>query len=219
MRKYSIYIFDFDGTVADSSKDVWASIEYALNCLNLSLPSYVCEDCANLALSSTALYRLITKGQDEAGEIKFAELVRYHYRNLNTFKKTELYPEIERLLCGLGRTASCHLASNKAQVALFRLLKSKGWNSYFSSVQGTVPEGNVTKENMIRNILQDHPDILPKDVLFIGDSGTDVTAARENKIPVIGVTYGDGDTAKLLVEKPDFVVHSSQELYKLLLNM
>lgn len=216
MQLFRVYIFDFDGTVADTCKDVWNSVEYACSCHGLSLPPHIREDSVNLALSSAEIYRLAAGKADEHAEEVFAQQVRYHYRSLNDFGQTRLYPDMDRLLTALGRRAACHVASNKAQTALDRLLRHKGWENYFTSALGTVPDRTLPKEKMIENIIDTYQGITRSDVLFIGDSYTDIIAARANGIQAAGVTYGDGSPERLLAEKPDYVADSSTALYHLL---
>ena len=215
--QYSVFIFDFDGTVAYTCEDVWSSIAFACNCCNISLPDDFGCDNSKLALSSTEIYRRYTGVSNLEEEKKFANLIRYHYRNLNMFEKTCFYPEMERLLSELSSQAECYVASNKAEIALRRVMEMKSWNCYFKAVYG-MPEGSgKNKSDMIREIIESRPDLEKEQFVYIGDTYSDVVAARNNGIACIGVTYGDGSTEELKKQNPEYLVSSSKELYDLII--
>lgn len=213
---YSVYIFDFDGTVAYTCEDVWLSIQYACEQCSIEVPEKLMKDRKNLALSSSELYRQFTNQCDKSEELNFSNLIRMHYRTLNTFPSTVLYPKMEVILKRLSKEADCFIASNKAEVSLKRLLKEKNWERYFKGIYGTLDEGGRTKTDIIHNLIEEYPDKLREEFVYIGDSCTDINAARQNQISSIGVTYGDGNSESLVREKPDAIVNTGAELYCLL---
>lgn len=50
MHRYSAVLFDFDGTLADTAKDVWDSVRYGFKKNGLSIPDNYAADDRNLAL-------------------------------------------------------------------------------------------------------------------------------------------------------------------------
>ena len=55
------------------------------------------------------------------------------------------------------------------------------------------------------------------DAVMIGDSWGDVQGAQLAGIACIGVTYGDGDTTRLLAAGPDYSVDNVTQLAGLLI--
>ena len=50
----------------------------------------------------------------------------------------------------------------------------------------------------------------------VGDTWTDITAARSCGLPVIAVLYGDGNTKALLAEHPDCTADTGWKLREIL---
>ncbi|MCI7382364.1 MAG: HAD hydrolase-like protein [Hungatella hathewayi] len=214
---YSVYIFDFDGTVANTCEDVWGSVEYACEQCSITIPCDIRRNAGNLALPTKELYRLLKGKSDNWEEKRFAELIRIHYRTINSFPFTSLYPGMKEILDELSGKTTCFLASNKAEPALRRLIKNKQWGKYFERAYGTLDDGSRIKTDMIRLIIENFPEKEKTDFIYIGDTYTDIVAARENGIAAAGVTYGDGDAEKLMAERPDYVAHTCRELYDFLI--
>lgn len=179
---YSVYIFDFDGTVANTCDDVWGSVEYACEQCSVALPSDIRKNAGNLALPTKELYQLLNGKGGNQEEKRFAELIRTHYRTINSFPNTTLYPGMKEILEELSGKASCFLASNKAEPALKRLIKNKRWEKYFDEAYGTLDDGSRVKTDMIRLIMEKFPEKEKTEFICIGDTYTDIMAARENKI-------------------------------------
>lgn len=216
MLPYDVYIFDFDGTIADSSSDVWESIKFACDKCKVLLNEEDMNDQEILSWPSAKLYSFLSGDFDDNAGAYFASLVRHHYRNINNFSNTLLYPQIEQMLLYLNRYNSCYLASMKTESVLRKILKLKCWNTFFSRVYGTIDHQTRSKEEMIKMIIETEKNRGSERFIYIGDSYTDIVAARKNGIDTIGVCYGDGNRGKLIAEKPDYLVNTSADLYRLI---
>lgn len=211
--------WDFDGTIADTCKDVWASLQYAAGGMGSSFSEdFMSEDCnLSLPMCEILAHAVPPLGPDLLGA--FDECVSVHYRTLSNHELTEFYPGVEDVLQGLGECGIPRwIVTNKPQVALARLLRKKGWSHYFDgcvSPDSLGPE-EASKTQMLRAALE-RVGADPARCCMIGDSWGDVFAAREAGVLSVAVTYGDGDVEKLLVQKPDVVVTDSVELQGLLL--
>jgi len=56
----------------------------------------------------------------------------------------------------------------------------------------------------------------PAEAAYVGDSPSDIQAARAAGVRAIGVTWGVFDSATLEAEKPDVLVHTIPELAEVL---
>jgi len=81
---------------------------------------------------------------------------------------------------------------------------------------GVIYDGKEKKKSELISYILEKTGCKPEETVYIGDTWSDVIAARENNIDCIGVTYGDGDTGELLAENPRFCVDSVCELKKIL---
>ena len=122
-----------------------------------------------------------------------------------------LYEGIKELLEFIrAENIPCGVLSNKGHISLSRLLKEKGWDIYFDRFQGTTDESyGLSKTIRLREFVK-HFDI--SNAIYIGDSYTDITAARDNGLLSAGVLYGDGDRELVKREHPDYLFDTAVDL-------
>lgn len=215
--RYDAVLFDFDGTIACTAPDVWGSVTYAAAQLGGEIPLNVRENPANLMLPMETIFAEIQPKISMQKYDEFCALVTHHYRQISQHPKTSLYPGIMPLLEQLQQEKiPCYIVTMKEKEALERVLALKGWRSYFAKCYSPDSFAGQTKQKaeLIAYLLQQ----LPADTkaVYIGDSYTDVQAARCCGIPCIGVCYGDGDVAKLLDEQPDYIAQTADQIIRFL---
>lgn len=207
-------LWDFDGTLADTGKDVWASLEYAARRSGGSLEKDYRAQDAHLADSMSEIMRHVTPYPGSDHLTDFDDDVRVHYRTLNQFTETRLYQGIRPLLEKL-HTAGVRniIVTNKPQGALLRILDNKGWRSLFDgwTCPDSDPDQAMDKNGMIARTLAANG-ITAAQCVYVGDTFSDVAAARANGVIPIAVTYGDGDTLTLLEQEPNYVASNVAEL-------
>lgn len=211
--KFKNILWDFDGTLADSSGDVWESLLWAADKFGARIGDFFTADNANLSKSLDEIFQMLRPIPGKEKFPKYEAYVNCHYRSLNSFSNTRLYKGIKELLNELLQNSVENIiVTNKPRVALEQILYRKGWFRFFDnwicpdSLDACGQElGN--KENMIGSLLYTNTVEREKYVL-IGDSYSDIIAARSNGIDCIGVTYGDGDPYVLPLAKPTYCVDS-----------
>lgn len=215
--RYKIVLWDFDGTLADTASDVWASLDYAAQQCGGRLHASF-KSRSNLSLPIRQIYTMISPYPGDHKEEQFKKLVQVHYRTKNRFDKTVFYPGIEKLLSTLQEKGiTSFIVTMKPEQALKSILVSKGWQNYFGGAIS--PDSyyeslhrEMTKAEMISNVI-DQRDFNKEDYVYIGDTWSDVEASRDNQIDCIGVTYGDGDEKMLLAKKPKYCARSVDEIH------
>lgn len=212
MRRFSAVLFDFDGTLADTAADVWDSVRYGFSQLGLELPDAYAHDDRNLAkLVEVMVSELYPQVSDDV-KTAVSQAVSDHYRNISTYTNTVFYPGIENALELLQKNGiPVGILSNKGHLSLGRILKMKGWLHYFTSYCGTSDTDDSPKTERLASYSKNFD--LTNSV-YIGDSASDIYAARANGLPTIGVLYGDGDSEDLIGSRPDVVLASSEALYR-----
>lgn len=214
--KYNAVIFDFDGTLAYTSKDVWDSIEYAAGRIGGSLPAEVKSNDSLLSLSVYELFNMLDPVPPKNLLYVFEREISVHYRTISTYPNTFLYPGAEEFIKFLSvRKIPRYIVTMKPKIPLERILKIKNWNYMFAGwyTPDYKPENIYTKEELIRILI--NTELAGYSCIYIGDSYTDVIAARKNNIDCAGVTYGDGDTKKLINERPAYVIDNINKLMSL----
>lgn len=213
--KYHIIVWDFDGTLANTGQDVWTSVEYAAAKLGGAIRKAFREDDANLGKPMQEILSNIEPFPGEGRLEAFEELVRIHYRTISEYEKTDLYPGMKELLKILRKDGTLHyIITLKPREALERILEKKGWKQYFDGwlSPDSFPGHLYTKGQLLFHFLETAGK--GKEIVYVGDTASDVTACRENAIACIGVTYGDGNTATLCAADPACIVETVEELGK-----
>ena len=211
-------LWDFDGTLADSSSDVWRSLVYAASLEGGEFPAAFMQDNSNLSAPMRTIFNHVNPRPSPNRLEAFEKNVNTHYRTINDFPSTRLYPGIaiilEELRCkGIGNV----IVTMKPKPALERLLTTKGWEDKFQGwITPEVASGReMTKEAMVSYVL-DRWHLSAQDCLLIGDSQADIRAAATHAVRSVGVTYGDGDTEHLLEANPTYVAHEVVDLASIL---
>lgn len=212
MHRYSAVLFDFDGTVAYTARDVWESVRYGFATCGLTIPEDYASDDRNLAyLVPDMVHQLYPEVPESIGG-KVEQAVSRHYRYENTYPYTTLYPCVEQVLKLLRESGiPTGILSNKGHLSLGRILRTKGWEQYFTSYRGTL-DTDADTLNKVQRLAAYSKTFDLSDALYIGDSAGDVEAARANHIRSVGVLYGDGDKALVLQSQPDVLCIQPQDL-------
>ncbi len=211
--KYNAAIFDFDGTLADTGSDVWKSIEYAAVKLGGHIDGGFMKDAGNLGASMEDIFKAVRPTLPDRFFYQFKEEIKHHYRSVSEYPDTDLYPGIEALLLGMKKEKIPRfIVSAKPLIALERILYMKKWDVLFTGWYSQETEDGI---KISKRVLIEQ---LKKCILagfrpvYVGDTYTDVIAARESHIDCIAAVYGDGNVDKLLSEKPAHVILKASEL-------
>lgn len=216
---WPVVLWDFDGTLADTARDVWASLEYAAQQLSARLPEEVDRTGESLALPMREIFSRLTPPVAAGRFEDFDATVAHHYRVLSDHARTDFYPGIRELVVDLrAGGAVCRIVTNKPRLALERILSLKGWGELFDGWVSPDSGGGeaLTKAQMIELVLE-AGGVAPGGCVMVGDSAGDIEGARAAGIASVGVTYGDGSVESLLAAAPDFVANNAGELRDILL--
>ncbi len=182
-----LVIFDLDGTLADSKRDLCASVnrvrsEFGMGPLgDDTIAAMVGDGVA--ALIARALAGA-SNGDAKAGVPMFLA----HYRD-HMLDETCLYPGVEAVLDAL---ADCPLAvlTNKPYRFSCRMLEGLGVYDRFAVVYGgnSLPRKKPDPMGILRIIDDTGAD--RASTWMVGDSAVDVLAGRAAGVRTCGVTYG-----------------------------
>ena len=201
----------------DTKEDVWVSIGYACTRSGYELHDNFRSNPVNLSLGIREIFEIVSSGKDPDGFENFNSLLTHHYRELNDFRFSCLYPHMDQLLSFLTETGRTRIiVSNKPLPPLLKILDRHNLTRCFDAVHSTDTPASpsIPKSSILKQIAQGQPE----DCVYIGDSFTDVLASKENHICSVGVLYGDGDQELLKNARPDYLVSSSAELFDLVMS-
>ncbi len=206
---YSLVVFDWDGTLMDSTPAIVAAIQGA--CRDMDLPVPPDEAAAwviGLGLAD-ALRAAVPELKPEQWKA-FSERYRFHY--LTRDPELRLFAGIEGLLTGIAATgASIAVATGKSRLGLDRSLDATGLRPRFDATR-TADETHSKPHPAMLLELMDELNVPPARTLMIGDTSHDLNMARSAGVHGLGVSYGAHAVTELEGCEPVGIVHSVAEL-------
>ncbi len=205
-------IFDLDGTLVNSLRDIATSINLTRGQLGLApLPEQ--EITCLIGEGSAALVRATVP----VPEGDFAAAVeRYHANYVeHVLDTTRLFPGMEALLRRLaGRPLA--IVTNKNERIAHLVLEGLGIRPLFSVVLCGESLPKKKPDPLPVLVTLERFGLPPQKVGLIGDGLHDVAAGKAAGVVTIAVSYGVGGRAALAAERPDYLVDSVAELDRLL---
>ncbi len=214
MRKYKLFIFDFDGTLVDTLPD----ISYHANAVLERM------GCPKRRLSQVE--RAIGWGVHELF-MGLAPQLAHDKERLDEavvlFKKrysedpvarTKPYPYVRRMLSGPLKDISKVILTNKPQEITERILKALELEKYFLKTIGMQPLYPPKPDPTTAKLLLRQFEVLPEQALLIGDSAVDHETAQNAGIAFVWMRYGYDDSLRRV--KPIRSMRSAAQWAKLL---
>ena len=209
-----LVVFDLDGTLVDSSRDIAASVNAALG--------RVAPGTAELSLEAVLSFVgegagiLVERSLRHAGvglsteEVLPVYIDCYRERLLDT---TRLYPGVAEALDALAGTTLAVLTNKPGDMSR-TILEGLGVASRFARVRGAgdVPSRKPDPAGLLG--LMSELGASASETWMVGDSATDVGVARAAGTRVAGVTWGFHPAA-LRAAGPDRVLDLPSELARL----
>jgi len=189
-----VVFFDLDGTLTDPKVGITRSIQFALEHLDVPVPS--ADDltwCIGPPLHASFLSLLGT----ESRALRAIELYRERYSDVGLFENVP-YEGIGQMLTDVaGSTRRLFVATSKPLPFAQRIIERFGLRDHFVRVFGAELDGTRSdKGDLLRYALKE-TSVDPTTAVMIGDRKHDILGAAKNGIPAIGVLYGYGSLEEL----------------------
>lgn len=207
-------IFDLDGTLADTSGDLIAAANVALDALGIAERLDQRRDAATALRGGKRMLELaLTRagiGDTELIEQGYPVLLDAYRADIDTH--TRLFPGALAAVEALGAAGyGVGICTNKPQALAELLLDRLGIRDRFASLVGAdtlavrKPDPEPLREAARR--AGGHPDRC----LLVGDSDTDRNTARAAGVPCVLVTFGPSGPAMPALE-PEALLHRFDDL-------
>ncbi len=212
MSKIKLLIFDLDGTLIDSKKDIAHSVNLTFR--DVGLPEKPHEVIYGYV--GNGVRQLITDAvaSDDPTLIDQAlQIFERHYLK-HLLDETRLFPGMEEVLHHYsGRKMA--LVTNKPVNYTDKIIKGLKLDQHFDFIIAAQPTIRLKPEpDMLIKTLA-ALNIAPAEAVMIGDSLNDINAARSAKVRSCGVAYGFGQRETLQSAYPDYFAESCDELLNL----
>ena len=204
-------LFDLDGTLVDSSRDITAAANAALATLGVS-PRPADQVIRHVGRGAYNLLSALS-GQEGGGVEEAVQVFINEYRQGGA-KASRLYPGMNKVLQALEGQLKLAVVSNKPEALVWATLDQLRLDRYFDLVIGgdTLPSKKPDPMPIQWTVQRLH---VPLDkVVLVGDSSTDVEAGRRASVVCCGVTWGFGDPRSSAAGPPQLLVDAPKNLLR-----
>lgn len=214
MKQYSAVIFDWDGTLMDSTHSIVESIQLASADVGLTVPSAMQASWVIGMSLQSALYKAVPELTEQLMPT-FLERYQHHFFQRDTSIKMfdGTVPMLDQLR---QRTIPISVATGKSRAGLNRVLQAVDLTHYFDTTRCADETQGKPDPQMLHEILWEL-DLTPNNVLMVGDTTHDVYMAHNAGIDSLAVSYGAHDVATLEKSTPTEMVHSVAEMQEWIL--
>jgi phosphoglycolate phosphatase len=208
-KQIDLLIFDLDGTLAATGRDLANSVNYVRSTLGLE----PLEEAYVYSRVGYGTEHLIRKSLPEGYEKRFDEvLARFlkHYEE-HLLDTTVLYPHVKDVLERF-RAKKKAVVTNKRLNLSVAILRGLGIEACFDAIIGG--DCGLEKKpdpSCLRHVL-DKLEIAAARALMIGDGAPDIQAGKAAGVHTCAVTYGLCNAEELLAARPDFALGDLTEL-------
>lgn len=201
MARFELIVFDWDGTLMDSTGMIAASIQAAARDLGIPAPSDACaRHIIGLGLDDALRQALPDLPSQRYPEL--TERYRHHY--LARDHELLLFEGVEEMLQELAVAGyRLAVATGKSRNGLDRALGSSGLGPYFHASRCADECFSKPHPQMLEELM-DEFGVSPATTLMIGDTTHDLQMARNAGVTGVAVTYGAHPGALLKAELPAF---------------
>lgn len=209
MSKYELIVFDWDGTVMDSTAAIVRAMRAA--CRDLELPEP--PECRARQVIGLGLGEALAIAVPELPSQRQSEMVeRYRHHYLSQDHEIDLFVGMETLLEGLSEAGYLlAVATGKSRHGLNRALAHSGLQPLFHSSRCADECFSKPHPQMLEELMKELGAECGN-TLMIGDTTHDLQMANNAGVEAVGVTYGAHPGERLAECDPLACVHSVDEL-------
>jgi phosphoglycolate phosphatase len=208
-RRFELLVFDWDGTVMDSTSHIARSIQAACRDLGLRVPSdEQASHIIGLGLHDAMRYLLPDLTVEDFPRV----VERYRFHFLAGDRDVTLFSGVREGLAQLGmRGYLLAVATGKSRQGLDRALADSGLAGCFHASR-CADEGMPKPHPEMLEVLMDTFAVGRERTLMIGDTTHDLDMARNAGVTALAVTYGAHDVDKLKAAGPEALAGSFAEV-------
>ena len=187
MRPYSVIVFDWDGTLMDSTHSIVSAIQGACRDLELNVPT-AAEAAWVIGLSLEPALRRAVPDLTKSLEPVFLERYRHHYLSRDT--QLKLFDGVPEMLTELQAAgARLAVATGKSRVGLNRALTATSLHAAFEATRTADETFGKPHPGMLFELM-DEMVVEPHRVVMVGDTSHDLQMAANAGVHGLGVSYG-----------------------------
>ncbi|MGX5174054.1 HAD family hydrolase [Aliikangiella sp. IMCC44653] len=198
--QYSFVIFDWDGTLMDSTGRIVSAMQTSAKLTGLPIPTKEAVKSI-IGLSMQAVMQTLFPGCDATTKEKFLDIYRHQYITGDTTPSPLFDGVLENLNWLKQQSISIAVATGKARAGLNRVLAEVDLLDFFDITICADEAQSKPHPEMVEHLMQRMGKSKPE-TLVIGDSVHDLGMANAAGVASIGVTSGANEYDQLAEHKP-----------------
>ncbi len=208
-RRYDLIVFDWDGTLFDSTALIVRSIQAAARDLGVTVPS----DTDAAYVIGLSLLDALRHAMPGLPTERYPELSqRYQHHYFREQHQVTLFAGVPDLLQALReRQHQLAVATGKSRRGLNEVLRSAELGHWFEATRTADETASKPHPQMLHELMAEL-DVPPERTLMIGDTTHDLQLARNAGAASVAVAYGAHEPAALHDHGALHVAHSVAEL-------
>lgn len=208
-RRFDLIVFDWDGTLSDSTAPIAAAMQNACRDLGLAVP----DDAAARYVIGLGLADAMKTVAPTLPPERYPELgARYRHHYLEREAQIPLFDGVRELLAELDAAGYLlAVATGKNRAGLARVLERNGLTGIFHATR-CADEGLPKPHPDMLLHLMDRLEVRPEETLMIGDTTHDLELAESAGASALAVAYGAHPHGELVQREALATLHTVPEL-------
>ncbi|MBI5259476.1 MAG: HAD-IA family hydrolase [Burkholderiales bacterium] len=208
-RRFDLIVFDWDGTLFDSTALIVRCIQAACADIGVEVPS----DERAAYVIGLGLHDALQHAVPGLPEARYPELgQRYRHHYFARQHELVLFPGTLEMLHALkARNHWLAVATGKSRRGLDEALQTSQLKGVFDGTRTADETASKPNPLMLQQLMREFGTD-PERTLMIGDTTHDLLLAANAGAPRVGVSYGAHEPEAFVAHAPLFVAHSTAEL-------
>lgn len=214
MLNYDLFIFDWDGTLMNTTQTIVDATTHACRELKLNVVS---DEAARSIIGKSfinVVSDIVPELRDNPALLQRFYAIYEQYLNDYTNNNPIFEHTVELLDKLVANEKTLTIATGRSRAMLDDILQHTGFGKYFILTKTACECLSKPHPQMIEEILE-FTDIAKEKAIMIGDTSHDIQMAHNAGIDAIGVSHGAQSYAELALCKPKYLLDNISELYKL----
>lgn len=215
VMSYSNLLFDFDGTLFDTSKGIFNSMRKVADFYNLDVDEKTFAKMIGPSLqeSFTTIFKL-----PESEVSNAIKVYRQYYAKQGMFEVQEYEGIFEFIKEARNLNKKIFIATSKPEVYTKQILEHLNLIDYFDFVGGAdmAEKDRITKVDVINYVLKESNIQNKESALMIGDRSYDINGAHQAGLKACGILWGFGSLQEMNDCSADYICEQPKDLLKLI---
>jgi len=209
IKEVDLIIFDLDGTLIDTKKDIVNSVNNTLKNLGLRpRPDNIISSFIGYGIKGLIRDAL---GKENTSLLEKALKIYEENYNKHMFDTSRPYPGVLEVLEHFSKKSKAVITNKRKRFAKAQL-EHFGIAKYFDEIIGGDDETCLKPSPCQPEAVLKRYRIKPERSIVVGDMDFDILSGKQAGMLTCAVTYGIGKREAILKAKPDFIIDNIREL-------